>query len=475
MMRHPFANHIVAIAIAVVLGMSAAGRVSAQSRPAPAAANLGLADTLRATTRIVTPAVVQIFTTAYLPADTVVERPSDLVSTERGSGSGVIVDAEGYIVTNAHVVQGAQRLTVEVPVMPAGKSILASHSRLVSARIVGIDMETDIAVLKIEERGLPSLAFGDSDELAAGDLVLAFGSPMGLNNSVSLGIVSAVARQLEPESPMVYVQTDASVNPGSSGGPLVDVDGRIIGINTMINTRGGGNEGLAFAAPSNIVRTAYEQIRQYGHVTRGDVGVRAQTLTPTLAAGLGLSQRSGVILADVLPGGPAAKAGIHPGDVVVSLNGKPMENGRQLQVNLYRRAVGEVIAIEVFREGKVITYPVRIAERQDSFAELPASDPRENLVAKLGILGLTLNSQIAQMIPVRRVTSGVVVASSAQGAIDARTGRLSAGDVIFGVNGKPVENLAELRTALEPMKPGAPVVLHLERRGVLMYLPFTAE
>jgi serine protease Do len=243
----------------------------------------------------------------------------------------------------------------------------------------------------------------------------------------------------------------------------------------MINTRGGGNEGLAFAAPSNIVRTVYEQIRQYGHVRRGDIGVRPQTVTPTLAAALGLTRETGVILADVLPGSPAAKAGLQPGDLVLSVNGKEMENGRQLQVNLYRRVVGEVIAVEVLREGKAIIIPVRIAERQDSFAELPAPDPRENLVARLGILGLTLNPQIAQMIPVRRVTSGVVVASSAPGVIDTRAGRLSAGDVIFGVNGKPVENLTELRTALEPLKPGAPVVLHLERRGVLMYLPFTSE
>jgi serine protease Do len=470
-----FSTGITATAITVVLGISSTDRVSAQKSAAPAAASLGLTDALRTTTRMITPAVVQIFTTAYLPSEKVIERPSDLVSTERGSGSGVIVDSTGFIVTNAHVIQGAQRLIVEVPSTPAGKSILAAHSRLVGAKVVGIDEETDIAVLKIEGTGLPSLPFGDSDELSAGDLVLAFGSPMGLNNSVSLGIVSAVARQLEPESPMVYVQTDASVNPGSSGGPLVDVRGRIVGINTMINTRGGGNEGLAFAAPSNIVRTAYEQIRKNGHVKRGDIGVRAQTLTPTLAAGLSLTQQTGVILADVLPGGPAAKAGLQPGDVVLSINGKPMENGRQLQVTLYRHAVGEAIAVEVLRGGKAIIIPVRVAERQDSFVELPTPDPRENLVAKLGILAITLNPQIAQIIPVLRVTSGVVVASSVPGAIDARAGRLSAGDVIFGVNGKPIENLAELRAALEPLKTGAPVVLHLERRGVLMYLPFTAE
>ena len=190
-------------------------------------------------------------------------RTADLVTTQRASGSGVIVDRDGYIVTNAHVVRGAQRLRVEVPLPTIGQSILARRSRTVSGQIVGIDLETDLAVIKIDERDLPALAFGDSDELKAGQVVLALGSPLGLHNSVSLGVISAVARQLEPESPMIYVQTDASINPGSSGGPLVDVSGRLVGINTLIVSRAGGNEGLGFAAPSNIVRTVYEQIRKY--------------------------------------------------------------------------------------------------------------------------------------------------------------------------------------------------------------------
>ena len=334
-----------------------------------------------------------------------------------------------------------------------GGRLLAARSRTVSGQVVGIDLETDLAVVRIDERKLPALAFADSDQLNPGQLVLAFGSPLGLQNSVSLGVVSAIARQLEPESPMVYVQTDASINPGSSGGPLVDVRGRIVGINTMITTRGGGNEGVGFAAPSNIVRTVYEQIRKFGRVRRGDIGIRAQSITPTLAAGLGLPQQRGVILADVLPGSPAAKAGVHPGDIVLSVDGKEMENGRQLHVNLYRRVVGEAIALEILREGKTVIMAVKIAERYDPLsADMQAPDPRENLVSRLGILAMTLNGDIARMIPVLRVKSGVVVASSVAGAIDAREGRLAVGDVIFGVNGKPVESIAELRTALDPTK-----------------------
>ena len=218
-----------------------------------------------------------------------------------------------------------------------------------SGEIVGLDLETDLAVVKVGERNLPALSFGDSDALNAGQLVLAVGSPLGLHNSVSLGVVSAVARQLEPESPMIYVQTDASINPGSSGGALVDVRGRLVGINTMIVSRTGGSEGLGFAAPSNIVRTVCEQIRTFGRVRRGDIGIRAQTVTPELASGLSLPDEYHVILSDVVPGNPADVAGLRTGDLVITLDGKRMENGRQLQVNLYRRLIGDAVSFEVFR------------------------------------------------------------------------------------------------------------------------------
>ena len=433
-----------------------------------------LSSSLEATARLAGPAVVEIFTTSYTVG--VAQSTSDLVTTQRGSGSGVIVDPDGYIVTNAHVVHGAQRLRVELPIPGIGHSILATRSRTLNAQIIGIDLETDLAVIRVGERNLPALAFGDSDELRAGQIVLALGNPLGLRNSVSLGVVSAVARQLEPESPMIYVQTDASVRPGSSGGPLVDLHGRLVGLNTRILSRAGDSEGPGFAVPSNIIRTVYEQIRKAGRVRRGDIGVRTQTVTPLLASGLRLARDYGVVLADVLPGTPAARAGLRPGDLVLALDGKPMENGRQFQVNLYRRFVGDLVTLEILRDDQIVKVPVTITERKDPLADLSASiDPREHLVARLSILGVTLDPQIAEQLPVLRVRSGVVVAARVAGAIDSREGQLAAGDVIYAVNRTPVVGLAELRSMLDALKPGDPVVLQLERLGELTYLAFTLE
>jgi serine protease Do len=406
----------------------------------------------------------------------VVPRTTDLVTTQRASGSGVVVDSDGYIVTNAHVVRGAQRLRVELTIPTTGRSILATSSRSVSGQIVGIDLETDLAVIKVDERNLPAVQFADSDDVKAGQVVLALGSPFGLHNSVSFGVVSAVARQLEPESPMIYLQTDASINSGSSGGPLVDLRGRLVGINTLIFSQNGGNDGVGFAAPSNIVRTVYEQIRKTGRVRRGELGIRPQTVTPVLAAGLGLPRNSGVVLADVIPGSPADVAGLRVGDVVVSLDGKAMENGRQFQVGLYRHVVGDIVTLNVLRDGKILEIAAAVVERLDTFSGLPEPpDPRQNMVPRLSILGLDLNRRIAEMLPALRVRSGVVVASTVDGAIDTREGGLAAGDIIYAINRKPISGIEELRAALDELKPGDPVVLQIERRGELMYLTFTLE
>jgi serine protease Do len=397
------------------------------------------------------------------------------VTTQRASGSGVIVDPDGYIITNAHVVTGVRRLRVEIQLPPDGQSILSGRSRTVDASIVGIDLETDLAVIKVDERHLAALPFGDSDGLRAGQVVLAFGYPLGLDSSVSLGVVSAVARQLEPESPMIYVQTDASINPGSSGGPLVDLRGRIVGINTLILSRAGGFEGLGFSAPSNIVRTVYEQIRRFGRVRRGDIGVRAQTLTPLLARGLALPRDRGVVLADVIPGSPADRAGLHAGDVVLSLDGKPMDNGRQLHVNLYRHVVGEVVTLEVLREGRGERFPVAVGERRDLAGLADGVDPREHMVPRLGILGLNLTDQVRELLPTVRVGTGVIVASTVVGGIDSRDGGFAPGDVIYAVNRVPVGGLVHLRALLDNLPIGDPVVVQLQRRGELMYLAFMIE
>ena len=222
-----------------------------------------LSSSLEALTQRVSPAVVQILVSAYGTTPGAARFAPDVLSQQRKSGSGVILDPEGYIVTNAHVLRGARQVRVVLSI-PADervkwRSILKPRGEPVSAHIVGVDRQTDLAVLKIEKEGLPSLELGNSDELRPGQLVMAFGSPLGLENTVTLGTVSAVGRQLRPDDPMIYVQTDASINPGNSGGPLVDTNGRVIGINTFILTQSGGSEGLGFAVPSNVVSNVFDR------------------------------------------------------------------------------------------------------------------------------------------------------------------------------------------------------------------------
>jgi serine protease Do len=296
-----------------------------------------------------------------------------------------------------------------------------------------------------------------------------------LEGSVSLGVVSAVARQLRPEDRMIYVQTDAAVNPGNSGGPLVDVGGRVVGINTLIASQSGGNEGVSFAAPSNIVRTVFDQIRRTGRVRRGEIGVRAQTVTAPLAAGLGLAQERGVVLSDVRPGGPAAAAGLRPADIVLALDGKPMENARQLEVNLYQRPAGQAVTLEVLRGTGRLTRRVEVAERAGDLERFAALvTPEKNVVMPLGILALDLDANIAHMLPGLRAGAGVVVAGT---AADAPAGPepLQPGDVIYTLNQEPVASLARLRERLAEVPPGAAIVLHVERAGELRFLTFERE
>jgi serine protease Do len=292
-----------------------------------------------------------------------------------------------------------------------------------------------------------------------------------------MGVVSAVGRQLRPEDPMIYVQTDAPINPGNSGGPLVDTAGRLMGINTMIYSQSGGSEGVGFAAPSNIVRTVYEEIREHGRVLRGEIGVRTQTLTPLLAQGLGLAKTSGVVLSDVAPGGPAAAAGLQPKDVILSLDGKPMENGRQFRVNLYSRRVGDTVELEVARGDRALKVPVVVVERPGDPGRLALLvDPERNLVPRLGILGLTVDEDVIKLLGGRiRERSGVAVAAAASDALGFEESGFAPGDVIHRLNRLPITDLDDLHAALEPLRFGDPIVIHVERRGHLIYLALAAE
>jgi serine protease Do len=420
----------------------------------------------------ISPSVVQIFAVGYvLPEDETADR--SLITSQKSSGSGLLVDSEGYIVTNAHVVQGAHRVQVQMPSArkDGERSILRPRARLLAARVVAIDEETDVAVLKVEEKGLPALPLADSDTVRPGQIVLAFGSPLGLDSSVTMGVVSAVGRQLETDDPMIYIQTDASINPGNSGGPLVDAEGRVIGINTLILTQSGGNEGLGFAAPSNIVRNVFEQVRRYGRMRRGDIGIRAQTITPTLAEGLGLSRDYGVVLGDVFPDGPAGNAGLRIGDIVTALDGRLMENGRQLQVNLYSRAVGDTVTLTIEREGKTIEAAVTVVERDDDPLRFTALVGAEDLVVpQLGIVGLDITNRVRELLSDLRASTGVVVASTARDAPASWDGELEAGDVIHAVNRQEVTSVADLRQKLAAIEPGQSIVLQVERDGSLMYV-----
>ena len=439
---------------------------------------LTLSQALESLTLSVSPAVVQIFASGYAPVEDS-RAARGLIQKERSTGSGVILSSNGYIVTNRHVVQTASRVQVllasTIYDSLERRSILKPGGKLMGAQVVGTDRETDLAVLKIDAVGLPFLVLGDSDQLRKGQLVLALGSPFGLENSATLGVVSSVARQFRTDDPMIYIQTDATINPGNSGGPLIDVNGRVIGINTFIFSQSGGSEGVGFAAPSNIVRAVFDQIRDTGRVKRGEIGVNAQTITSLLAQGLKLPKDWGVVLADVYPGSPADIAGLKIGDVVLTLDGKTMENGRQFDVNLYRRAVGDKVVIEVLRGMARITKQVTVVERRNDpgrFTNMVS--PESNLVQKLGILALDLDDGIRRMLPSLRQNAGVVVAAIASDA-PFRSDGLLPGDVIYAVNGRKIVSLKELRSQIESFKFGDAVVIQFERSGQNRFAVFEME
>ncbi len=423
----------------------------------------------------VTKSVVQVLTTGFGLSSDDNKTDTAYLAPERGIGAGVILSPDGYIVTNSHVVTGARKIRVRLQGLDKPGSEMTAPHGPIEAKLVGLDRETDLAVLKIDMANLPALKLADSSQLKQGQVVLAFGSPLGLENSVSMGVVSATSRQIDPDNPAIYIQTDAPINPGNSGGPLVDVDGQVIGINTFILSQSGGNEGLGFAIPSNVVRNIYDQLRTEGHVHRGQIGVFVRTVTPDLVEGLHLPRNRGVLVEDISPESPAEKGGLKIGDMITSIGGKRVDNIRDFSLYLYEYKIGQVAHIEVLRDSKPITCLVTLVERPDDpqrFADMVTGP--DNLIDRLGVVALNIDAELKELLGDLRISGGVLVA--ARTPTSSLLGDdLKAGDVIHAVGTQRVDDLAQLKQALQQIKPADPIVLQVERSGSLSYVVLDTE
>jgi serine protease Do len=435
-------------------------------------------DALESLAAKVSPAVVQILVTGYGPLHDENRTQTALIVRQHAVGSGVIVDASGYIMTNAHVVEGAQRIRVALP-LPGDSSrpVPVGKRRILEARLVGVHKDTDLALLKVEDQNedLPTLPLLAQQRPRVGQLVFAIGSPEGLQGSVTMGVVSAVSRQTDPDKPLTYIQTDAPINPGNSGGPLVDMNGAVVGINTFILSTGGGSEGLGFAIPARIVDFVYHSLRKYGHVHRVEIGAVAQEITPTLADGLKLAQHWGVIVADVKPDGPAAAAGLQVQDIVLSADDRRIETLPGLSSALYLHRLDQVLKLEILRGDQKKTLYVPAIEHRDQMDQLfDAADPEKSLVPRLGILATDITGDLRNLIGTLRISSGVIVLGRAADLITPDTG-LQTGDVVHALNTTSITSMDELRAAVVALKTGDPVVLQVERSDGLTYLGFEME
>ncbi|MFZ0291827.1 MAG: trypsin-like peptidase domain-containing protein [Candidatus Sulfotelmatobacter sp.] len=463
-------------------GSKVAEGKSAEEKPQPdesASAMAALAqlnNALEGLAAKVSPAVVQILVTGYGPLHEETRTQTALIVRQHAVGSGVIVDSSGYIMTNAHVVEGAQRIRVALPLPgDSGRAVPVGKRHILEARLVGVHKDTDLALLKIDEKDLPTLPLLSQQRPRVGQLVFAIGSPEGLQNSVTMGVVSAVARQPDPEKAMTYIQTDAPINPGNSGGPLVDMNGSVVGINTFILSTGGGSEGLGFAIPARIVDFVYHSLRKYGHVHRVEIGAVAQEITPTLADGLHLSQHWGVIIADVKPDGPAGTAGLRVQDIVLTADDRRIETLPALSSALYLHRLDQVLKLEILRgDQRKILYVPAIEQRDTMDQLFDAADPEKSLISRLGILVTDISDELRNQIGPLRIASGVIVLGRAADLTTPETG-LQTGDVIHSLNITPITSMGELRAAVQHLKVGDPVVLQVERSDGLTYLSFEME
>ncbi len=355
-------------------------------------------------------------------------RPPQRQPEQRGLGSGVIVSADGYILTNNHVVSGADEIQVTLP-----------DRREFTAKLVGADPKTDLAVIKVDAKDLPAITFADSDQTEVGDLVLAIGNPFGIGQTVTSGMVSALGRSmtvgLEYED---FIQTDAAINPGNSGGALIDVRGRLIGINTAIYSRSGGFQGIGFAIPSNLARSVMEQLVSTGKVVRGYLGVSMQQeINDELAKRFSLKDRDGVLVTDVVVGSPAAKAGLEPGDVIKKFNGRDVRDNRALRFAVAGVVPGTEVSLDVVRRGKMETLKVTIVEQPKDMSLAGNGGGSASTLNGVGVADLEPAARREFRIPAR--VQGALITEVDPTSAAAAAG-LQPGDVIQEINREPVRS-----------------------------------
>lgn len=376
----------------------------------------------------------------------------------RGDGSGFIVSSDGYILTNSHVVEGASQVTVRLV-----------DQREFPAKIVGSDERTDIAVLKIAATGLPAVRFGDPSKLKAGQWVLAIGSPFGFENSATAGIVSAIGRSLPSENYVPFIQTDVAVNPGNSGGPLFDLQGEVVGINSQIFSRTGGFMGVSFAIPIDVAENVERQLIEVGHVVRGKIGVTIQQVTADLADSFGLSRPRGALVSSVESKGPAAQAGIQPGDVVLAVDGHPIDEFGELSSRISAMRPGTLATLTLWRDRQDRTVRVRVVElKEPQVAEASATRPTRPK-AKPNQLGLTLRP-LAPQEKAQAGTSGSLLVEGVSGA--AQIAGVEPGDIILGVDGRRIATVQELESAARNSRKKS-IALLIQRESAQLFLPIT--
>ena len=441
-------------------------------RPAAPSVLSDLQGQIKSTASKVTPAVVNIASTVIVRDQMFSDEglPFGLFSQpaprrQYGQGSGVIVSADGYIVTNNHVV--AEAVSVEV---------LLADRRQFKGRVVATDPKTDVAVVKIDATGLPTIPWGDSSQLTVGDFVLAIGNPLGLNQTVTFGIVSAVGRaDVGVADYEDFIQTDAPINPGNSGGALVNVKGELIGINTAIASTTGGSVGVGFAVPSNMARAAMQSLLRTGRVVRGFLGANTQDVTPLLGKMFKLPDVKGVIITDIFPRGSAEKAGLKRGDVVLRFDGKDVVDSGKLRNVIALVPIGSKHKLDIIRENKPMPVDLVIQEA-----------PRERTKRATAIAhGITMGHPLGGVLveevtpPVARQlglssTSGVVVTAVEEGSL-AESAGISIGDQILEVNRKPVPDLEAYQRLVEPIKPKDLTLMLINRQGTLLFVPIEGE